>query len=65
MWPDRVSNSGLLALESGALPTALHGPEVCVCVCVRARACVCVCVCVCVYLDMFCVLYTTYCIFVG
>ena len=38
MWPDRVSNSGLLALVSDALPTALRGPAVCVCVCV----CVCV-----------------------
>ena len=26
MWPDRVSNLGPLALESDALPTALHGP---------------------------------------
>ena len=26
MWPDRVSNMGPLALESDALPTALHGP---------------------------------------
>ena len=25
MWPDRVSNSGPLALESDALPTALRG----------------------------------------
>ena len=33
MWPDRVSNPGLLALESDALPTALRGPAVCVCVC--------------------------------
>ena len=37
MWPDRVSNSGPLALESDALPTALRGPAVCVCVCVRER----------------------------
>ena len=26
MWPDRVSNPGPLTYESGALPTALHGP---------------------------------------
>ena len=26
MWPDRVSNSGPLTLESDALPTALRGP---------------------------------------
>ena len=26
MWPDRVSNSGPLDLESDALPTALRGP---------------------------------------
>ena len=26
MWPDRVSNQGLLTYESGALPTALRGP---------------------------------------
>ena len=26
MWPDRVSNSGPLTYESGALPTALRGP---------------------------------------
>ena len=26
MWPDRVSNPGPLSHESGALPTALHGP---------------------------------------
>ena len=26
MWPDRVSNSGPLAHESDALPTALRGP---------------------------------------
>ena len=26
MWPDRVSNPGPLAYESGALPTALRGP---------------------------------------
>ena len=25
MWPDRVSNSGPLALESDGLLTALHG----------------------------------------
>ena len=31
MWPDRVSNSGPLALVSDALPTALRGPAVCVC----------------------------------
>ena len=34
MWPDWVSNSGPLALESDALPTTLRGPAVCVCVCV-------------------------------
>ena len=28
MWPDRVSNPGPLAYESGALPTALRGPAV-------------------------------------
>ena len=38
MWPDRVSNPGPLALESGALPTALRGPAVCVCL----FLCVCV-----------------------
>ena len=26
MWPDRVSNPGLLSYESGVLPTALRGP---------------------------------------
>ena len=26
MWPDRVSNPGPLAFESGALPTALCSP---------------------------------------
>ena len=26
MWPDRVSNSGPLTYELGALPTALRGP---------------------------------------
>ena len=26
MWPDQVSNPGPLTYESGALPTALHGP---------------------------------------
>ena len=26
MWPDRVSNSGPLTYESGALPTVLHRP---------------------------------------
>ena len=26
MWPDRVLNSGTLALESDALPPALCGP---------------------------------------
>ena len=26
MWPDRVSIPGPLTCESGALPTALHGP---------------------------------------
>ena len=30
MWPDRVSNPGLLTYESGALPTALCGPAVCI-----------------------------------
>ena len=36
MWPDWISNSGHLPLESDALPTALR---VCVrvCVCVRER----------------------------
>ena len=34
MWPDWVSNSGPLALESDPLPTALGGPAMCVCVCV-------------------------------
>ena len=29
MWPDRVSNPGLLTYESGALPTALCGPAIC------------------------------------
>ena len=28
MLPDRVSNPGPLTYESGALPTALHGPAV-------------------------------------
>ena len=28
MWPDRVSNPGLLTYESRALPTALRGPAV-------------------------------------
>ena len=27
MWPDRVSNSGPLTYESGALSNALRGPE--------------------------------------
>ena len=26
MWPDRVSNTGPLTYESGAIPTALRGP---------------------------------------
>ena len=26
MWPDQVSNPGLLALESDAFPTTLRGP---------------------------------------
>ena len=26
MWPEGVSNPGPLTYESGALPTALHGP---------------------------------------
>ena len=26
MWPDRISSLGPLTYESGALPTALHGP---------------------------------------
>ena len=26
MWPDRVSNPGPLTYESGAIPTARHGP---------------------------------------
>ena len=30
MWPDQVSNSGPLALESYALSTALRGPFICV-----------------------------------
>ena len=30
MWPDRVSNPGLLVHESDALPTALRGPAMCV-----------------------------------
>ena len=51
MWPDWVSNSGPLALESDALPTTLRGPAVCVCVCVCVW-CVCVCVCVCTYTVM-------------
>ena len=29
MWPDRVLNPGPLTFESGALPTALHGPADC------------------------------------
>ena len=29
MWADRVSNSGPLTYESGAIPTALRGPAVC------------------------------------
>ena len=28
MWPDRVSYPGPLTYESGALPTALHGPAI-------------------------------------
>ena len=28
MWPDRVSNSGPLTYESGALATALRGPAI-------------------------------------
>ena len=28
MWPDRVSNPRLLALESDALPAALRGPAI-------------------------------------
>ena len=28
MWPDRVSNLGPLTYESGALPTALRGPDI-------------------------------------
>ena len=36
MWPDWVSNTGHLPLESDALPTALRGPAVCVCMCVCA-----------------------------
>ena len=28
MWSDRVSNPGPLTYESGALPTALRGPEI-------------------------------------
>ena len=28
MWPDRVLNLGPLTYESGALPTALHGPVI-------------------------------------
>ena len=30
MWPDRVSNSGPLTYESGALSTELIGPAICV-----------------------------------
>ena len=30
MWPDGVSNSEVLALESDALPTALYGPAICI-----------------------------------
>ena len=26
MWPDRISNLGLLTYESGVLPTELRGP---------------------------------------
>ena len=40
MWPDWVSNPGPLALESGALPTALRGPAVCVFVCMYVCVCV-------------------------
>ena len=29
MWPDRVSNPGSLTYESGALPTALRVPALC------------------------------------
>ena len=39
MWPDWISNSGHLPLESDAQPTVLR-------VCVRVCVCVCVCVCV-------------------
>ena len=28
MWPDQVSNPGPLTFESGALPTAIHGPAI-------------------------------------
>ena len=28
MWPDRISNPGPLIYESGAIPTALHGPAI-------------------------------------
>ena len=31
MWQDRVSNSGPLTYESGALPTALCGPAITAC----------------------------------
>ena len=34
MWPDRVSNLGPLTYKSGALPTALRGPTVCMYVCI-------------------------------
>ena len=27
MWPNQVSNPGPVTYASGALPTALHGPE--------------------------------------
>ena len=37
MWPDWVSNPGILPLESNALLTALRGPAVCLCVRERER----------------------------
>ena len=46
MWPDRVSNPGLLTLESDALPIAPRGPTVVVetmlqvsCACANTTEC--------------------------